>query len=513
MARQSLNQGSTEIEGVSQLICHLSKGELEGLDDLQGGPSIDPDTGLREYSKLAKIIKIPQVQAIFKDVALDFEDDGKISGNVKKVYQEAKKRSLPFKEAPQDKTPPTSIIEKMGSGEDKLLALVPENLVVFLVDLNGGKYSINRKTGLLEFGLLDEVIRIGATIGGAFLGGPIGAGLGNMLGNKVTGADWSKSLKRGLGAGVGAWGLQGLGQMAGLSGATPFTGGFFGAGAQSAANASIPVSQVGVPSATSLATQHAVASPGILSSLGNIASSPMGLMGGMALLNYMADKRGMKDQNRRADLHNREIDKMKEEMGYNLPPIDRTRKSRWVKNPNYRHDNQENPYLNEPQPYKKGGFVKYPVLSSFTKSTGIYGPGNGQDDKIKTKIPAGSYIIDASTTADLGDGSSDSGIKALEKTSQEIRKQYHPKVVKKLEDYFKQHGKLTPVYLANQEFKYDPVDVTLAGGLTGKLDIKKGASLFKGMVKEVREHKRKNGLGLPPRAKSPMDYIKKAAKL
>ena len=86
---------------------------------------------------------------------------------------------------------------------------------------------------------------------------------------------------------------------------------------------------------------------------------------------------------------------------------------------------------------------------------------------------------------------------------------YSPKIIKKVEHIIKNKRDLTPVYVANEEFKFDPVTVSLAG----KGDIKKGAEVFKKMVKQVRIHKSSNGLGLPPKALHPMDYIRKSHKI
>ena len=61
-----------------------------------------------------------------------------------------------------------------------------------------------------------------------------------------------------------------------------------------------------------------------------------------------------------------------------------------------------------------------------------------------------------------------------------------------------------PVWLSNDEYKFDPITVAMVGdGST-----KKGAKLMKHMVKELRKHKNSNGNGLPPKAKHPIQYIK-----
>lgn len=561
-------RGSTEVPNVEMIMCHFTKGELEGLDNLQGGPSIDPATGLREYSKLTTIIELPEVQKIFRHVNEELSEDGKVSPDLHKIYETAKQGSLEFEKAPQDRKPPTSIIEKKGRGDDKFLALIPLNVAKFLIELNGG-YSINPKTGLLEFGLFKNIknivkrvfsnpvkaighgfkklmgpegIRLAGTIGGALLGGPMGMGLGAGLANAATGAGLGKSAMRGLGAyGLGT-GVQAAGQMMGMGAATPYSNGFFGGsnaitgllgtgnGAGGAAGGWHQVTNAaegnkilglsGIANGAGEVASSAAAAPGAGSFFGNVGNalmSPTGLMLGMTGLSALAAKKHHEDENKLAKMHNQEIDRQKEAMGYNLKwePHHGPRTRRWAPNPNYVHGGNESYYndLTEPQHQqaqhlKTGGFVKRKELRSFDDSTGIYGPGNGQDDKIKTSIPAGSYIIDASTTANLGDGSSSSGIKVLEETARQIRRMHPKKAVKHVEIAFKKNGVQTPVYVANEEFKFDPVTVALAGGG----DIKKGASVFRQMVKDIRKHKASNGLGLPPKARHPMDYIKKSHK-
>src|SRR5271163_2454260 len=108
MEEQAIDNGvesPSEVPGVDLLLCHFTKGELEGLDNLQGGPSIDDDTGLREYSKLAVVVEKPEIQEIFRHVQQEMSDDGKVSPDLHHIYETAKGDSLPFREAPQEKEP------------------------------------------------------------------------------------------------------------------------------------------------------------------------------------------------------------------------------------------------------------------------------------------------------------------------------------------------------------------------------------------------------------------------
>ena len=376
---------STEAPNVPMILCHFSMNELKSLDALQEGPSIDPETGLREYSKISSIIEIPEVQEAFIKGNAELLEHGKFSSDLESIYKTAKEQALPFRKAPQDEISPAKEIESMGRYGDKYIALIPLNLAMFLIKLRGG-YSKNPQTGLLEF--------------------------------------------------------------------------FWGALAATA------------------------------------------LMAANSFFSHKEDKSVYKQQQERERKRLQEIAEWKQHEGHNLRWDNRATPTQWIENPNYTFQGNENYYLDKPQPYKKGGIVK--ALKSFEKSTGIYGPGNGQDDKIKTTVPAGSYIIDASTTANLGDGSSSAGIKMLEEAAKMIRRKYSPKIIREVTHMVKKKGEQTPVYVANEEFKYDPVTTALAGGG----NIKAGAEVFKKMVHEVRRHKASNGLGLPPKARHPMEYMK-----
>ena len=528
---------STEQPDVKMIMCHFGRGELEGLDNLQGGPSIDPATGLREYSKLASVIDDPKIQQIFMQVNEEVKAQGHVSPHLHQIYEEAEQKSLPFSKVPEDSEDPTHQLEEMGRDGDTLLALVPLNLASFLCDLKG-EATLNPKTGLLEFvikkifkgvsraldavtgGHGNEIIRIGGTIAGGLLGGPMGAGVGNALASYGTGKGLMDSGISGLKNYGLATGIQGIGQMAGLSSATPYAGNFFGGsnplmsayyGAQtgglsgalngltggSAAAGAGTVAATGA-AGTTVAAATPAASTGIMGSLGSLATSPLGIMGGMAALMHAGANKHYKNEKEEVREKNEDIERQKREMGYTFPHIKERAPRPWVKNPHHKHGNGEDYYLPR---HKRGGLVK-----SFTESSEIIGPGNGQDDAIKTTVPAGSYIIDASSVSDLGDGSSTAGLKVLKETAKKIKANFPKSLVREVTTVVKKTGKQTPVYIANEEFKFDPVTVTLLG----HGNMKKGSEVFKDMVHNIRKHKNSNGLGLPPKAKHPLDYMKKA---
>jgi hypothetical protein len=74
----------------------------------------------------------------------------------------------------------------------------------------------------------------------------------------------------------------------------------------------------------------------------------------------------------------------------------------------------------------------------YRKGGGHHGPGpvkgigSGQEDKIPAWLSDGEYVWSAQDVADLGDGSTDEGVRRLDKMRQMVRKQAGRKDVKKI---------------------------------------------------------------------------------
>ena len=77
-------------------------------------------------------------------------------------------------------------------------------------------------------------------------------------------------------------------------------------------------------------------------------------------------------------------------------------------------------------------------LLEYRKGGGHHGPGqvkgigSGQEDKIPAWLSDGEYVWSAQDVADLGDGSTDEGVRRLDKMRQMVRKQAGRKDVKKI---------------------------------------------------------------------------------
>jgi hypothetical protein len=130
-----------------------------------------------------------------------------------------------------------------------------------------------------------------------------------------------------------------------------------------------------------------------------------------------------------------------------------------------------------------------------TGLTGYYacGGGTGQSDDIPAMLHDGDYVMDAEAVSALGDGSSKAGREVLEG----FRKQVPHKDGAQ--------GKPVPAKIADGEYVFPASFVTALGGG----DNKKGADILNGLREKLRTHKRSAPTSkIPPKAKSPLDYIK-----
>lgn len=554
--------GSKDIDDIPMLVVHMSNGELEGLDDLQGGPSVDEETGIREYSKLADIIMIPEIRDLFHSIANQVETTGDFSQDVHEAYQTSKEHSLPYRETEEEEHNPLRHLEKMGRGEDSKLAYIPVNLAELLIEIRHVP-SINPKTGLLEFfwplilggGALllgatgigknvgkmlnkmlgkkaSEIIRIAGTIGGALLGGPLGAGVGNALGSAATGKSLQNSVVSGLKNSALAYGIQGAGQAAGFTGATPYTAGFFGgapnmlatglgkmgignAGATANTTAAAPALNHAQQAQQLINSSFAPQQQGILGTLTNVGSTiapyaPLAMAG----LSYMGEKQHHKHMSKERERQEAKWNREREEMGLNTnwTPV-ATRQ--YEENPEFwditeediKHGRIHAPYLRPVGTsgrYAKGGLVQ-----SFNKGTLVRGKGKGQDDKIKTSVPDGTYISDASANSMLGDGSSEAGAKVWQQFEKDIKKRVPKKVLHHVEKLVKKKSQQVPVWLSDSEYKLDPVTVSVIPYALGekKISNERGADILRAAIKNIRKHKSQAGPGLPPKAKPLLEYM------
>ncbi len=132
-----------------------------------------------------------------------------------------------------------------------------------------------------------------------------------------------------------------------------------------------------------------------------------------------------------------------------------------------------------------------------TGLTGYYaqGGGTGQSDDIPAMLHDGDWVCDADMVAALGDGSSKAGAEVLNN------------MLKQIPHRDGAAGAPVPAKIADGEFVFPAAFVTAIGGGSNKL----GAERLNEMREKIRAHKRSAPTTkIPPKAKSPLDYLKMA---
>lgn len=153
----------------------------------------------------------------------------------------------------------------------------------------------------------------------------------------------------------------------------------------------------------------------------------------------------------------------------------------------YRRTNKWLNYYNNPQfagaplVMKKGGsanpsksFEMEIIEEPRSLSYFLEGIGGGQDDDVPRGLRPKSYIVDASTVSDAGDGNSMAGAEKIN------------------------------AWLSNGEVEIPPESVARLG----KGNIDTGTKILDQLVKNIRKHKRGGSTKLPPKAKSLSAYMR-----
>ena len=167
--------------------------------------------------------------------------------------------------------------------------------------------------------------------------------------------------------------------------------------------------------------------------------------------------------------------------------------------------------------YKSGGRISrkklmssYPfshiqpdIRNSF-KNGALVGNGDGQSDSIKGMLKEGTYILDATTVANIGNGSSEAGLEKLTHFFNNIERNL-PLDKKQQFKIFTHRLKEVPVFVANQEFKISPICVLAIGN--GSLAL--GKKRLDEFVKRIRLDKTSSKEKLPKPIKPLNSYFKK----
>lgn len=522
---------------------HISVDEALGFNALQAskdnpaGQYVDDKTGLREYSRLSKIIRIPQMKDLFIATADMYRSGEQLPPDI----EELKHGPIPGEEEglppiPSDTDPTVLEIAATGEHGDDVLVMMPQDVVDFMDILQGSEHK-DPEFGLQEFfkfkNLIRSVVRTVATVaggvGGFLLGGPLGAGAGayagNAAGRAVTGGHKNAVTKAlpnalyGLGAGAGA----------SLLGANPAAmAGKLGLGsalpswASGAATAAAPAaSSLGGKAAENAAKkapanalaqkmaveEAAAADPGFLGGLkdqllasGKDLIAPGLLMGASA---YMTHRGERKEEKERKKEKEEELKEKKELQKYLNQHLDV---------PLYSHPMVDQDYYRLPsRHYKKGGRVlerryKNGGAVMAIKGTLLKGRGKGQDDLINKTIPEYTWIHDAHTVSALGDGTTEAGHKEIRKFEEKIKREKLPHVKEKIIETIKENKpRQVKCAVANGEHS---TPLMLVGAL-GDGSFEKGAQIMRDITKEIRLHKVSKKDKLPPAAHDLETYYKK----
>ena len=398
-------------------------------------------------------------------------DDNPVSyamgGEVKKTKKPKSKSSSPYPVLAE-------MIRKQGKGEDTILAHI-NPLEAHILKSLGGSGTINKKTGLPQFGLFSNPAKwLKGSLGGAtgaILGNMILPGIGGVIGGALGGA--AGSAVRGRKDYMGA-GLRGAGMGAMLPSGASALGSLTGNQTLSNygnANAILPSIGLGGSSASSYASPAATMMS--LNGMGGGASSPAQYMQapavdnrsfmeklgdnskdyltqpanlltlGTAAAQFMGREKPAKPKSpeqiadeeynfaRREAARRLKYNSLREKLGeigslhrrVNSPE-EYKQKGRWLEY----YDNPE--LTGEPIRMKDGGevhnspynYMTEEVMSPNSLIGYLQGNTGGQDDLIEAKLSDGEYVIDAATVSDLGDGNNGAGARKLDAFRERVRR-------------------------------------------------------------------------------------------
>lgn len=503
-----INDDVQQVKQETHLIpVHISWDEVlyfNYLQELVTGhqQDVDPETGLRSYPGLSEAVRIPEIREIFMAAAEMHENGESLGPDIEGIteQEDEKIRARGIPPIPSDEEPDIQKLAATGEDEDKVLVMMPQDVVQFLDIIQGGEKK-DPAMGLQEFGFFSgkfgnfvkSIVRVGATVGGAFLGGPLGAAAGNMAGRWVTGQKPGKDMliaggknalySYGAGKALGAVGMGGLGGNAGNIGAGAKAMGLsnpFSSGAVASTAAANPIA---APAGTAAAS----------SGFGSLVSQygpGLAMMGGGLYLGSRNDK--------------------KKQQEYQQDKREHERKNKIVAD-NWNADGLNEPLLEPeylPEDLHKGPLKRYKGGGKVLAKP-IVGRGKGQEDLIKVTVPEKTWIDNATFVADAGDGSTKAGHKEIEKLEKYVVNNHlTPDVIQR----FKQDIKvkpLRPVPCAFSDGEREKKPLLVAAFGRGSND--KGAAILRDMVTTIRKHKVSKGHQLPPPCPDLITVYKKIA--
>lgn len=512
---EMMNPMSGMGEKSEKIVAHFDRDELTDLNELmtqffpelQGHPLIDPETGLNDYSPLEKPLRNPEIHnAIFEALSPErqrFAEGGEVHEIGKPIDPELEHLRLE------------------GRHGDTELAIITPYILKTFEEWSGKEVTTNPKTDLPEFGgKAGKIIKSAVRVVGTLLGPITG-----FVASKLTGQSTSAALKNaGIGAALaaapfigGSLGIAGLPSIPGIgagaggaSGGAGFLSNLFSSstgGGVVSPHAVVGANTVGkmLPaSAFGQSMGHAgIQAAGQTGGGGFLGSFLGGSSGGGGMLSSMGqmlpiagsallmakghrdEQKGLRDYQRALESQQQrekqEAEAERERRGFNakLNPVQPYRRRQI--DPNLTHEE-----------YLRGVEPRY--FENYAEGGAIRGHGKGQQDNIPKSIKENSYIIDASTVSDIGDGSSEAGIKELDRYFGKIPSYGKPHEAK---------GGYIKAMVSNDEYEVPPEKVTALGRGSNE----RGAQILKKLVSQVRSQKRTSGRKLPPKAKPIGGYL------
>jgi len=489
---QGMSQGMNNHESQEpvNILAHVSPDEIPSLNEMQGKEIIDPETGLRDYTLLSSILQTPEGMNALGEAESMVEAKHMAEGG----HVEQHGRPI---------APEIEELRQAGRhGDTELIIITPELADIFS-QMKGGKVTINPITGFPEFGFFKEILRAAGTVMGPVSG---------FIASKITGQSTGAALKNaGIGAalslsamgGFNPLSIVGIGPSGSGGGFGGFLGGsgsggmgpfsFLGGGAQgntAGANTAGRVLSGGAYGKSGASGPGGNVGGGqgggILSQLGGLGTVlPLAASGFMAMKGARDEKKSLQQYD---DKQKRDLEEIRQRYGFNdkwkdVKPLNRELDLEYTA--------EDKASGRSPKFYKPYELGKVEYMKD---GGAIRGFGKGQQDNIPRKIPENSYIIDASSVSDIGDGSSDAGYKELESFFAKVPS--HP--------MHKKRGGYIDALVSDGEYEVSPEKVSALGGGSNK----KGAAMLENLVKELRKSKRTSGEKLPPKSKAIGGYLK-----
>src|SRR3954462_2070161 len=499
---ENMNMDGEENKDFDELIAHFDREELRELVGMMGGNEedhIDPASKLFDLRPLEQILNLPEIQDALSSVIQSYHQQKYAEGGQVEIGRPI--------------APELEELRSQGRNGDTELAIINPGLIKIFEEWSGEKTKINPRTDLPEYGFFKTLLRIVAPIVGTFLGGPIGGALASGVTGKLMGDSWGKALGQAAIGGIGALAApmiggafqnsfpgasQALGNATrGIFGNTvgnaigkSFTPGQGGMGLLGSLGAGVSrapgqLAAQGIGNAATQGASQGIGS-GLLSSLGSNAI-PLAAAGFMAYKGHQQEQKALQDYDAK---QRAEYDSIKNRPGFNTP---------WKK---------PKPYSMELRPGqisaedlasgKQRQYFEHAPLDKIDyqlKEGGpIQGSGKGQQANIPKNIKENSYIIDASSVSDIGDGSTQAGFKQLESFFSKIPSS----------PMRESKGGFIKALVSDGEYEVSPDKVSSLGGGSNQ----KGAKIIENMIKQIRDKKRTSGNKLPPKAKPLGGYLR-----